>query len=282
MSSEGELIKETEQRKLDRLLTHKETAKRAAELGHRDLVYKLPISNGGEITVYGTSHVNSLDRVRNMESLLNDSGADIVIVEGGNPILEKTRSILDAKPEDVISENFEQIYMAWLALKLNKEIISWDLNPIEWLTEISKDESFSKDEIMGWMLGHVISLLNKEGSGYSKDFNSIRSLLKIGFGDLEILENLGYKIDDESLKIICTKFFGKPLSEITLEDCERVSSPREENRVTNDISRKITNIRDLRAIEVIKSSSQKNQKIFVVGGRDHTITWEPLLRFIFN
>lgn len=265
--------------KLNRMLTPEEAEKRARELGERDSVYVLPSPKGGEIILNGTKHTESRNiRIQNMEDRLLTSNASIVLIEGGSPQIEQARLIpLDSNPEEVIKLYKEEVYMAWLGLRQGKEIASWDLNPRVWLEQISETE-FTKDEVMAWFLGNLIKFLIE-----SKKINpsELRGLMKIGFGDLQILEELGYKITDEKIEEICLKFFGKKLSEIKVEDCERVSTPRTTQGRTNLVARKMNELRDNNAIRVINETAQGHKNIFVVGGRDHVITWQPLITNMF-
>lgn len=260
--------------KLVRLLrTPEEEAKIAAESDTGPTYkYEHPVGER-EIAVHGFKHSYDFKEV---EGIVNDFTArdpDILLVEGS---VDAYGEILFETPDAAVIRQYgEQVYMAWLARKNGKEVKSWDV-PFEQQLEAVRP-THTPDAIMGWILAQGSKHLHDSGRPVTP--SELLQVIEVGLklSPDQLREQLGVAITPEYIESLAQKYAGVPFADISKEDLERLSTPRNTGE-TNNVARDMLKIRDTHALKVIAQSIQQYKKVFITGGAGHAISWEPAIK----
>ncbi len=263
-----------------------------------------------EYTVNGERLIQNLDTVyeelaAEKPSILMHEGKDIHDIFPGMSD-EEIRNLDSAS---VISKS-EQVYLPWKAFVSGIETKSWDLTMAEQFTMLLKSEDTSvhpkhtPEAIQAWLASAALGkIYEKKETVDGKDIVLDEEILE------EILKYVVSKEEQESLKAIgvdCSapamlkaleSFSGKMTKELfgrfnTTQDrgddfsaLRALIEPRKssgEMGPTNWVLYDANHVRDVHAIDVLAEQKKKHQKIAMIAGASHVITWEPAAKELYN
>jgi len=279
----------------------------------RGEIYRVEAKTGDqEIHVLGVRHTNKVEQTAPMRLEIERYDPEIVIVEG-DPLEdifpgESLDEILAKDETEVLQQKQEQVYIAWLAKKLGKEVRNWDLPAVEQIRRVLelKDEmglaKHPPDTVVGWISAYALHKVYE--TGLQPSYESLKQVISIGEPGVEKsgLVDLSEKKIDEMLK----KYTGRNLAEfaerfadekLRAEDWElarRVSDPVPKDEKgeplpikqvgeTNRVLRDMNHMRDEHAVEVFQRVKQSGVKrVLVTAGGSHAVTWERAIRKIYT
>lgn len=194
---------------------------------------------------------------------------DFVFVEGG----ETLHKGIDSKEE--AARVGETQLALFLATQLGVECLSWDINLGN--ETMSLREKFGDEAILGWIIGLGYKHYLNMNSNMPYAVDKLVSMLNERMIGLIFNED----ISEAKLDEICIKYTGSGLSELTLEMAERISSPRYEGE-TNAVIRYLNDLRDPNAVNKIFNTFKERNRVMVVAGKGHAVTWEPVFEELFG
>ncbi len=233
-----------------------------------------------EIVIAGTAHVFSRESIEKAEKAFKELQPEIILVEGTLQSFDETLS-----GDEVLKRHGEQRYFSWLGNKQKIDVQSWDTSWKERLQNALPKHGL--EAVIGWIIASAAKSFINQNHGKPPTPEQIMMAIQFVFTPENIaslnqefpeIKNV-HNIDFDA---VFRRFTGgKGISELNEDLAEKLASPWYRG-VTNDVIRSMNQFRDENAIRVIDIAAKKYQKIFVIAGNDHVITWEPALAELFK
>ena len=240
------------------LLTAEQEKQVRDEYGKPHYVYE--VSDGDKtLRIYGLRHTFKIDE--DLISSLNGFKPDLIMVEGNPPKQSNLKSLEEAF--DWWGETGGVLY---LAREEGIKIISWDLKFKELIDEAY--EEFSDEAVTGFLLGQAVKHI-VQNRGNKMSYEAAKELLS---KHTDMKEDF---LSEDSLNSVSKKYAGKDLSDLDFDDGDVLAAPVGGGK-TNEVSRWLGSRRDPTAVEKIWEHLSRFDRVFVVAGRSHAITWKPV------
>lgn len=230
------------------------------------------------IEILGIDHTYTLEDAQVVTDTLNNVETDILLIEGVAALNIAKTLPANTKPQDVINQYGEQTYATWLALQNGIEVKTWDFSILEVAQEIR--EKHEPDAIAGWLIGQGVKHLidKKDAIDAQTLVNLVKNALEVTEDEFE--QNLGIKLTAQELERVTRHYTGKSFSELTYEDGENLSTPRQRGE-TNNVIRDFNYYRDNKFLKVVEAEKTKEKNIAITAGKSHAITWKPALEQLY-
>ncbi len=239
----------------------------------RQNVYVYHATHGEkELLVYGTQHIRHLDK--NIERAIDLLEPDFVLVEGSGHELPKGEF---ENLEELAKEWGEMRVAAFLAKEKGIEVDTWDLDWVKQREMAMK--KMGEDAWIGWALAQSYKFSESRLNGQQVSIEEITKL--VNWEANRMSGEYGKYISEEKVQEVCIKYTGKGVEELNLEIAEKLSSPRYDGE-TNQASKVMVKERDFGAIKKIFEALKKHNKVFVIAGKSHAITWKPVFEDLFE
>jgi hypothetical protein len=245
-----------------------------------DHIYPYEISDGERtLTYFGTTHTNDPENPAFGEILkaFEKAHPEIVYVEG----MEFINSQKDAVRERLVQESVEDAkkqgenyYTLKLAVDSGADFESPELKRTEEVNHLV-ESGFSKEDIFRFYFDRAVYGYQRQ----AKDLNKEDCLQYIG-------RNLkAFRDTSDLLKEEVDALEHEAIANLDIHDEDKYQSAvdpipweNKESTVTNDISRRLSFLRDEYQFERIAEGLQTHSHIFVVYGSAHAVKQEPALR----
>lgn len=243
--------------------------------------------------------------IREQPTILMHEGKDIHDIFSGMSD-EEIRNLDSAF---IISKS-EQVYLPWKAFVDGIETKSWDLTMAEQFSMLLESEDTSihpkhtPEAIQAWLASAALGkIYEKKEAPSGKDIVLNEEILK------EVLKNVVSEEEQKSLRVIgidcdiramlkvLESYSGKTTDQLfhrfnmtqTRGDdfsvLRALIEPRKssgEMGPTNWVLYDANHVRDVHAIDVLAEEKKKHQKIAMIAGASHVITWEPAVKELYK
>lgn len=230
------------------------------------------------LTVFGTAHVFDRAEVGDLRRAFEEASPDFVLREGTVDF-----TIDPALSDEQVLERYgEQVYLERLAHAKGIEVRSWDV-PWEETMRDAIAHGHAPDAIVAWMMAQGTKHLLKQGRVPSRE--TLADILKV-VRTPAVVEALrrdtGFEFDPDRLDLdrIGREHLGKSLAELDFDTAEAHASPWQRGP-TNDVLRRMNELRDARAITMIAEAKRDGRRSFVLAGGDHVLAWQPALEALY-
>lgn len=230
------------------------------------------------LTVFGTAHVFDRAEVGDLRRAFEEASPDLVLREGTVDFaIDPTLS-----DEQVLERYGEQVYLERLARAKGIEVRSWDV-PWEETMRDAIAHGHAPEVIVAWMMAQGTKHLLKQGRVPSRE--ALAEILKV-VRSPAVVEALrrdtGFEFDPDRFDLdrIAREHLGKPLAELDFDTAEAHANPWQRGP-TNDVLRRMNELRDARAIALIAEAKRAGKHAFVLAGGDHVLAWQPALEALY-
>ncbi|MDO8622099.1 MAG: hypothetical protein Q7R80_02615 [bacterium] len=230
------------------------------------------------LTVFGTAHVFESSGVSDLRRVFEEDSPDLVFREGTADF-----SFDPALSDEQVLERYgEQVYFERLARAKGIEVRSWDVPWVETMRDVLQ-RGHAPDAIVAWMMSQGTKHILKQGKVPSRE--TLADVLKVVCTPVmvEALQrDTGVSLDVNQLDLdrIAQEYLGKPLAQLDFETVEAHANPWQRGP-TNDILRRMNELRDARAIALIAEAKRAGRRAFVLAGGDHVLAWQPALEALY-
>lgn len=236
-------------------------------------------SDGAQrLTVFGTAHVFDRAVVGDLRRAFEEASPDLVLREGTVDF-----SVDPALSDEQVLERYgEQVYLERLARARGIEVRSWDV-PWEETMRDAIARGHKPEVIVAWMMAQGTKHLLNQGRVPSRE--ALAEILKV-VRSLAVVDALrrdtGFEFDPDRLDLdrIGREHLGKPLAELDFETAEAHANPWQRGP-TNDVLRRMNELRDAHAITLIAEAKRAGRHAFVLAGGDHVLAWQPALEALY-
>lgn len=184
--------------------------------------------------------------------------------------------------EQVLERYGEQVYLERLARAKGIEVQSWDVSWEESMRDVLR-EGHAPDAIVAWMMAQGTKHILKQHRVPSRE--TLADVLKVVLtpSAVEAFQRdtgITFDLSQLDLERIGREYLGKPLEELDFDTAEAHASPWRRGP-TNDVLRRMNELRDARAIAMIADARRTGRKAFVLAGGDHVLAWQPALEALY-
>lgn len=222
------------------------------------------------MSLLGLRHTLDIEKVEEIKKSLQEAHPELLLHETDTVITETKKDISTMRdPREVLRVAGEQGYLAWIGQQAGMNVKTWDIPVAEWAQQALATHALP--DVQAFFAAQVAKILLTSGKPATE--KEIRSVLEAHLPQ--------EALPKETISEVLRKYTNKNLADVTVDDLETIVSPYGTGP-TNRIIREVNQARDMHAIDVIATEAATHKKLFITGGVDHILTWEPAIRQIYN